>query len=48
MTKYVDFNGSRAALLKGMERGSSFELENMVDEMVEYRATLSLVYLPTL
>lgn len=40
MTKQVNFDGSRASLIKGMERGSSFELENMVDEMVEYRGYL--------
>lgn len=37
MTKFASYSGSRVDLIKGMESGSSFELENMVPEMVEYR-----------
>lgn len=40
MSKYVNFDGSRADLLKGMELGAGFELELLVPEMVEYRGYL--------
>lgn len=40
MTKFVDFNGARSDLLKGMEPGAGFELELLVPEMVEYKGYL--------
>ena len=40
MTNFVDYSGQRASLIKGMEAGSSFELEQMVPEMLEYKGYL--------
>lgn len=37
MTKYVNLDGSRTELFKAMVPGSSFELEQIVPEMTEYR-----------
>lgn len=41
MTQYVDFKGERSSLLKAMEPGTGFELQNMVPEMTEYRGFLN-------